>query len=77
MIELPDSTDLLIAPPTIPDPRFRKAVLMLTHDHNGGSFALCLNKPTEHTLQDILEETGIETNLEEPVISNPNAAPGV
>lgn len=67
MIDLPNSTDLLIAPPTIPDPRFRKSVLMLTHDHNGGSFALCLNKPTEHTLRDILEETGIETDLNFPL----------
>ena len=67
MIQLPNSTDLLIAPPNIPDPRFKRAVLMLTHDHHGGSFALCLNKSTHHTLKDILEETGIETNLNFPL----------
>lgn len=63
----PKSSDLLIAPPHIPDPRFRKTVLLLTHDHKGGSFALCVNKPTEHTLQDIVDELGIETNINFPL----------
>lgn len=63
----PKSSDLLIAPPRIPDPRFKKSVLMLTHDHKGGSFALCVNRPTEHTLQDILPELGIDTNLNFPL----------
>jgi putative transcriptional regulator len=62
-----DSSDLLIAPPHIPDPRFRKTVLMLTHDHRGGSFALCVNRPTEHSLQDIIGELGIDTNLNFPL----------
>lgn len=53
-------TDLLIAPPTIPDPRFRNTVLMLTHDHDAGSFALCVNRPTEHTLKELLIETGMD-----------------
>lgn len=48
-------TDLLISPPSIPDPRFRKTVLMLTHDHDGGSFALCLNKPSRYVCKDILQ----------------------
>ena len=66
-MQKPKATDLLIAPPHIPDPRFRKTVLMLTHDHRGGSFALCVNKPTEHTLQDIVEELGIDTALNFPL----------
>ena len=48
-------TDLLIAPPSIPDPRFRRTVMMLTHDHDGGSFALCLNKPSRYICKDILQ----------------------
>ncbi len=56
MIELPDSGDLLIAPPGIPDSRFKDSVLLLTHDHRGGSFALCVNKPTEHVLTDAIQE---------------------
>lgn len=60
MVAKPGSTDLLIAPPAIPDPRFRKAVIMITHDHRSGTFAICLNKTTEYTLQDIADEVGIE-----------------
>ena len=67
MVEMPSSSDLLIAPPGMPDPRFRNTVLMLTHDHHGGSFALCVNRPTSHTLQDVLEDTGIETQLNFPI----------
>lgn len=53
------ATDLLIAPPAMPDSRFRNTVLMLTHDHASGSFALCLNKPTEFTLDEVLAESNI------------------
>lgn len=49
-----DSTDLLIAPPGIPDPRFRNTVLMLTHQQEQASFALCVNRPTAYTLDQIL-----------------------
>jgi len=66
-MQKPKATDLLIAPPHIPDPRFRKSVLLLTHDHRGGSFALCVNRPTEHTLQDIVDELGIDTALNFPL----------
>lgn len=59
----PSSTDLLIAPPNIPDRRFRNAVLMLTHDHDAGSFALCVNRPTEHTLRELLDDAGLEMGL--------------
>ena len=64
---MPKSSDLLIAPPSIPDPRFRKAVMMLTHDNNNGTFAICVNRPTNHTLKDILEDTGVEMNLNFPL----------
>lgn len=63
----PKSSDLLIAPPHIPDPRFRKSVIMLTHDHRGGSFALCVNRITEHSLQDIVSELGIDTEMNFPL----------
>lgn len=76
MVQMPNSTDLLIAPPGIPDYRFRNAVLMLTHDVNGGAFALCVNRPTEHTLQDIVDELGIETNLNFPLYWGGPVSPG-
>lgn len=59
-----ESTDLLIAPPTIPDPRFRKTVLMMTHQHEGGSFALCLNRPSKYVCTDIIKELDAVDNLE-------------
>lgn len=58
------ATDLLIAPPGLPDSRFRGCVLMLTHHHTGGSFALCVNQPTEYTLQDIVEDTELNLDVE-------------
>ena len=54
------STDLLIAPPGIQDPRFANAVILLTHDHPRGSFGLCVNKPTEYTLDQVLAESDID-----------------
>jgi putative transcriptional regulator len=40
---------------------------MLTHLHRGGSFALCVNRETGHTLKDLLDNTGIETELNFPI----------
>lgn len=54
-----DSTDLLIAPPAMPDSRFRNSVLMLTHNNHSGSFALCVNKSMGFTLDEILEDSDI------------------
>jgi len=67
MIQMPKSGDLLIAPPAIPDPRFSKAVLMVTHENPNGHYAIALNKPTNHTLKDILLDTGIECELNFPL----------
>jgi len=57
------ATDLLIAPPGIPDSRFRNAVMMLTHANSQGSFALCMNRVTPHTLDHVLEHN---TDLDLP-----------
>lgn len=54
------ATDLLIAPPNIPDPRFKNAVLMLTHNEPSGSFALCVNRPTDYTLKEVLADTRLD-----------------
>jgi putative transcriptional regulator len=54
MIQI-NPTDLLIAPPNMPDPRFQEAVLMVLSDNESGTLALCLNKPTKMTLGDIPE----------------------
>lgn len=52
----PKASDLLIAPPSTPDRRFRNTVMMLTHDHDQGSFALCVNRLSNYTLQDLVRE---------------------
>ncbi len=46
---------LLIAPPGIPDRRFRNAVIMLTHSTEQGDFGLCVNRQTTHSLQEVTE----------------------
>lgn len=61
------SGDLLIAPPNMPDPRFRKAVILLTHDLASGAFALCLNRETRHRVGDIIEDLGIGFDLPHPL----------
>lgn len=61
------SGDLLIAPPNMPDPRFRKSVIMLTHDLPSGAFALCLNRETRHTVGDIIEDLGIGADMPHPL----------
>ena len=63
MVSMPASTDLLIAPPSAPDPRFKQSVLMLTHSHDQGSFALCVNRETSHTLQELLVEADIDLDV--------------
>ncbi len=52
--------DLLIAPPTMPDPRFSHSLLLVTAHSAQGSHALCVNRPTEHTLKDILDPLDIQ-----------------
>ena len=59
--------DLLVAPPHMQDPRFARTVLMVTHETSAGHFALCLNRPTEHTVNDIADEVGIELDPDCPM----------
>ena len=54
---------LLIAPPAMTDSRFSKTVLLVTHHNSQGTFALCLNKPTKHTLSSLSEELKLDVEL--------------
>ena len=69
MIEMPKQGDLLIAPPAIPDPRFKSTVLLMTHNDASGSLALCLNKQSDYTIQDIFDklDLNIELNINFPL----------
>lgn len=59
--------DLLVAPPNMPDPRFNKTVLFLTQYNTRGAYALCLNRPTEHTLNEIVKPLGLEFIDDQPL----------
>ncbi len=54
------AAQLLIAPPAIPDPRFRNSVVMMTHRTHSGDFGLCVNRISPHTLQDVVEPLGLD-----------------
>lgn len=59
--------DLLIAPPSMPDPRFDKSVLFLTHYNPQGAYALCINKQTDYTLNEIVKPLGLEFIDDQPL----------
>jgi len=61
--------DLLIAPPTMPDPRFAGTVLLVSSHDRSGSVAFAVNRETDYTVNDILDEVGIEANLPFPLYS--------
>ena len=60
-------TDLLIAPPNIPDERFKNSVLMLTHYDRAGAHGLCVNRPLDWTLPEILRHTNIDVSGVPPI----------
>ena len=68
--------DLLIAPPGMIDQRFQDSVVMLTHTMRRGRFALCLNKATDYTLQDIVDEVGLDISLNFPLYWGGPMSPG-
>jgi putative transcriptional regulator len=59
----PGPGSLLIAPPAMTDTRFAKTVLLVTHNNDAGTFALCLNKPTRHTLEPLSKELKLDIDL--------------
>jgi len=59
--------DLLIAPPNMLDPRFGNTVLLITKHDIDGSWALCLNKPTDYTIGEIIKPLKLELDRD-PVV---------
>lgn len=47
---------LLIAPPMLQDPNFRRTVVLLCEHNDEGSFGLILNRPLDVELNDVLED---------------------
>lgn len=59
---------MLIAPPHMTDIRFAGSVLLVaTHNQTEGTIALCVNHETSFTVNDLVDEIGIEANLPFPV----------
>ena len=63
----PTPGSFLIAPPSMSDTRFSKTALLITHKNLSGTFALCLNKPTNHDISQIAIELGIPNSLQFPL----------
>lgn len=59
--------DVITAPPTMQDLRFRRTSLLITYHDLDGSLALCLNRPTNHTLEKISSEIGLTQPLKFPL----------
>lgn len=53
---VPSSGRLLIAEPFLADPNFARSVILLCEHGEGGAVGFSLNRPTEHTLGDLLPE---------------------
>lgn len=56
---IPHQGSLLIAPPGIPDPRFKQSVMLVTRNSRAGTLALCLNRHTRYTIKDVLNDTDL------------------
>jgi putative transcriptional regulator len=67
MIDNIQATDLLIAPPNMPDPRFRDSVMMITYFSESGAHGLCVNKHSGYTLDEILNDSDIRVDNVPPL----------
>lgn len=52
----PESGDLLISEPFLPDPNFERSVILLCEHNQEGSLGFVLNKPSTLKLEDALDE---------------------
>ena len=62
---LPETTplanQLLIALPSLADPNFSRAVALICQHDADGAMGLVINRPSEYTLGEVLEQMGIAT----------------
>jgi len=47
-------TLFLVARPGLPDPNFRETVVLITQDENAGAIGVIINRPTNHSLAELL-----------------------
>jgi len=55
-ITIPKKGDLLISEPFLDDPNFERSVILICEHGDEGSLGFVLNKPTKHTLSDVMDE---------------------
>ncbi len=55
-IIFPERGDLLISEPYLPDPNFERTVILLCEHDENGSFGFVLNRPSDHSLSELVEE---------------------
>ncbi len=63
IVEKPATGTLLIAHPSIKDPNFRRSVVLLCEHNDEGTYGLVLNRPTPFQLNEVVEESTIESPL--------------
>ena len=61
------AADLLIAPPDLPDPRFKNAVIFMLSTGTQGSLGLCVNKILDITVNDLDLELGHGRFIDAPI----------
>jgi putative transcriptional regulator len=60
----PLANQLLIAMPALSDPHFARGVALVCQHDAEGAMGVVVNRPSEYTLGDVLEQMGIETGDE-------------
>lgn len=68
--------DIIAAPPTMQDLRFRRTSVLITYHDLDGSLGLCLNRPTRNTLEQISKEIGLDRELNFPLYWGGPVNPG-
>lgn len=71
-----DRGDVITAPPTMQDLRFRRTALLITYHDLDGSLGLCLNRATNVTLAKLSKEIGLERELPFPLYWGGPVNPG-
>lgn len=54
------SSQLLVAMPQLADPNFKRAVVLLVHHGEGGSFGIVLNRSLDLTMSELMQNSGIQ-----------------
>lgn len=68
---------ILIAPPAMPDLRFKRTVIFMAETSAMGSWGLVVNRELGQTARELFEDTEIDCNLEWPVYWGGPVNPGV